>query len=333
MMGAVGRGRPGRRRPHGRRDPAAPGRAGGRRRRRRTSWSWSTPCASARPRWTGGPTRSWCCPAGSARWRSSSRSGPPPPSACTPSRWSCSTRTGSTTPLWAWLADLEKRGFVRREALDTLLLARTVDDALDRRRDRPRCPRRVPPGRLSGAGGRGTAAQARPRRATAGGRVPRIEATMSSDLPGRGHVVRAEHPGAEPGRRPRSRPACPSSRSSGGRSRVSPTKSLLDSDTSTGQPVATSSPSRRVSSSECQVFLPKSCAGSIRIAVRPHPGRDRPLGQPGHGRDHVGDHVVVRDPVRPGARRQPAGVRADQPGAVLARRPRPAPGRPRPRRR
>ena len=33
-------------------------------------------------------------------------------------------------PLWAWLEDLEKRGFVRREALDTLLLARTVDEAL-----------------------------------------------------------------------------------------------------------------------------------------------------------------------------------------------------------
>ena len=37
---------------------------------------------------------------------------------------------GHYDPLWAWLADLEKRGFVRREALDTLLLARTVDDAL-----------------------------------------------------------------------------------------------------------------------------------------------------------------------------------------------------------
>jgi uncharacterized protein (TIGR00730 family) len=33
-------------------------------------------------------------------------------------------------PLWAWLGDLEKRGFVRREALDTLLLARTVPEAL-----------------------------------------------------------------------------------------------------------------------------------------------------------------------------------------------------------
>jgi predicted Rossmann-fold nucleotide-binding protein len=37
---------------------------------------------------------------------------------------------GHYDPLWAWLADLEKRGFVRPEALDTLLLARTVDDAL-----------------------------------------------------------------------------------------------------------------------------------------------------------------------------------------------------------
>jgi uncharacterized protein (TIGR00730 family) len=37
---------------------------------------------------------------------------------------------GHYDPLWAWLAELEKRGFVRREALDTLLLTRTVDDAL-----------------------------------------------------------------------------------------------------------------------------------------------------------------------------------------------------------
>ena len=37
---------------------------------------------------------------------------------------------GHYDPLWAWLADLEKRGFVRSEALDTLLLTRTVDDAL-----------------------------------------------------------------------------------------------------------------------------------------------------------------------------------------------------------
>jgi uncharacterized protein (TIGR00730 family) len=33
-------------------------------------------------------------------------------------------------PLWAWLADLEKRGFVRRAALDTLLLTRTVPEAM-----------------------------------------------------------------------------------------------------------------------------------------------------------------------------------------------------------
>jgi uncharacterized protein (TIGR00730 family) len=37
---------------------------------------------------------------------------------------------GFYRPLWAWLEDLEKRGFVRREALDTLLLARTVGEAL-----------------------------------------------------------------------------------------------------------------------------------------------------------------------------------------------------------
>ena len=37
---------------------------------------------------------------------------------------------GFYAPLWAWLEDLEKQGFVRRAALDTLLLARTVDAAL-----------------------------------------------------------------------------------------------------------------------------------------------------------------------------------------------------------
>ncbi len=50
-----------------------------------------------------------------------------------------------------------------------------------------------------------------------------------------------------------------------GLSSVSPTKSLLDSETSTGQPVAVISPSLRVASSECRVFFPKSCPGSIMI--------------------------------------------------------------------
>lgn len=38
---------------------------------------------------------------------------------------------GFYAPLWAWLEDLETRGFVRRTALDLLLLTRTVPDALD----------------------------------------------------------------------------------------------------------------------------------------------------------------------------------------------------------
>ena len=57
----------------------------------------------------------------------------------------------------------------------------------------------------------------------------------------------------------------PTTRSFTGRSRVSPTKSLLDRETSTGQPVSTISPSRRVASRLCRVFFPKSCPGSIRI--------------------------------------------------------------------
>ena len=63
----------------------------------------------------------------------------------------------------------------------------------------------------------------------------------------------------------------PVSRSPTGRSRVSPTKSLFDNDTSTGQPVAVNSSRRRVISSECQVFLPKSWAGSMKIRSRGTP--------------------------------------------------------------
>jgi uncharacterized protein (TIGR00730 family) len=38
---------------------------------------------------------------------------------------------GFYAPLWAWLRDLADRGFVRTVALDTLLLTRTVGQALD----------------------------------------------------------------------------------------------------------------------------------------------------------------------------------------------------------
>ena len=51
-------------------------------------------------------------------------------SACTPSRWSCSTRTASTTPLWDYLEALRDTGFVRPAALDGAAPGeRTVDDA------------------------------------------------------------------------------------------------------------------------------------------------------------------------------------------------------------
>ena len=93
-------------------------------------------------------------------------------------------------------------------------------------------------------------------------------------------------------------------------------KSLLDTATSTGQPVAASSPSRRVISSECRVFLPKSWAGSMRIASRRTPEGDGALGLGRHVRDDVGDDVVVADAVRPGARLEAAGVRAHQADAV-----------------
>ena len=175
-----------------------------------------------------------------------------------------------------------------------------------------------------------SAGRARSGEAAAGdgrGRVPRIGAD------------RVEHPAGRRARRGPGTPARPCQADDRGRgqraleplvrstSSVSPRKSLWDSATSTGQPVATSSSSRRVTSSECRVFLPKSWAGSMRIPSAPHARRHRPLGQPGHGRDHVGHHVVVRDPVRAGARRQPAGVGADQPGAVRRGHLAPAPGR------
>lgn len=38
---------------------------------------------------------------------------------------------GFYAPLWAWLEDLERRGFVRRAAMDTVLRVSTVGDALD----------------------------------------------------------------------------------------------------------------------------------------------------------------------------------------------------------
>ena len=63
------------------------------------------------------------------------------------------------------------------------------------------------------------------------------------------------------------------------------------------------------------MFLPKSCAGSIRMPSRRTPSSTARSASAGDGRDDVGHHVVVRDPVRPGPRAQPAGVGADQPGA------------------
>ena len=61
------------------------------------------------------------------------------------------------------------------------------------------------------------------------------------------------------------------------------------------------------------------------------PERHRPLGQAGHGGDHVGHHVVVLHPVRVGPRPEPAGVAAHESDAELRRhlghvRVRPRPG-------
>ena len=108
----------------------------------------------------------------------------------------------------------------------------------------------------------------------------------------------------------------PASRSSTGAPSVSPTKSLRDADSRTGQPVAVSSPSRLVSSRECQVFLPKSCAGSMTIRAGSTPPA-RPLGEPEHAVGHVRHDVGEDRPERPGARRQGTDVRADEARAEL----------------
>ncbi len=63
----------------------------------------------------------------------------------------------------------------------------------------------------------------------------------------------------------------PNTRSFTGLSSVSPTKSLLERETSTGQPVSTISPSRRVASRLCRVFFPKSCPGSMSTDSRGTP--------------------------------------------------------------
>ena len=107
------------------------------------------------------------------------------------------------------------------------------------------------------------------------------------------HLARLGRPDA-PGRsgrratrRPTWPPACRPAAARAAGSSVSPTKSLFDSDTSTGQPVAVISRSRLVTSSECQVFLPKSCAASMidrgRRARQPRP-RAAPAAAPARAR-------------------------------------------------
>ena len=75
--------------------------------------------------------------------------------------------------------------------------------------------------------------------------------------------------------------------------------------TSTGQPVSTSSGSRRVASSECRLFLPKSWPGSIRIASRRTPRDAARSARPDHG--------------RPGCRRRRRRTRPDAGGYAAGR--------------
>ena len=125
-----------------------------------------------------------------------------------------------------------------------------------------------------------------------------------------------EHPGARARPRPPWRRACPPAARSTGRSRVSPTKSLFDSATSTGQPVA----DQLVEPAGELQRVPGVLAEVVRRvdedAVRAYAQRRPPARRaPVTVRDHVGHHVVEGGPVRPGPRAQAAGVRADQPGA------------------
>ena len=69
----------------------------------------------------------------------------------------------------------------------------------------------------------------------------------------------------------------PISRSPTGRASDSPTKSLFDSETSTGQPVATISASRRVTSSECQRVLAEVVSRVDQHDCRGRPRAPRPV--------------------------------------------------------
>jgi hypothetical protein len=108
----------------------------------------------------------------------------------------------------------------------------------------------APAGRSAGSAASSPAARSAPTAASAS-RAARTSCTRNSRAPSHAHTARAA--------------SVPSARSGSGRPRVSPTKSLFETAIRTGQPVATSSAVRLVSSSECQVFLPKSCAGSMTI--------------------------------------------------------------------
>ena len=63
--------------------------------------------------------------------------------------------------------------------------------------------------------------------------------------------------------------------------------------------------------------LAEVVGGVEEDTVGAYAGRDGAVGERGHGGHDVGHHVVVRRAVRVGARRQTAGVAADEPGAEL----------------
>src|SRR5690606_26580020 len=166
----------------------------------------------------------------------------------------------------------------RRTAHHDDLLHALVEQHGDGRRHRLARPLDLPYGpagdtgqqqRSAGDGGSGDD-HASPLTMRAGGRTPRVTATMSSTCRVSGTLC-ARNTSAPCQAQSAVTASVPINRSPTGRPSDSPTKSLLDSDTSTGQPVSTISPTRRVTSSDCQVFLPKSWAGSMRMRSRGTP--------------------------------------------------------------
>ena len=118
---------------------------------------------------------------------------------------------------------------------------------------------------------------------------------------------RACAPRARPsGCRPPSRRAIPRAARPCAASSDSPMKSLFDTAASSGSPSSSNSSNRRVSSSECSVFLSRSWPGSTISRSRGTPAASARVDPLLQERDHLGHHVVVAGGRLLGARRADA---------------------------